>query len=309
LAKVKRSNRDVDGILLLDKPRGLTSNQALQQVKHIFQARKAGHTGSLDPLATGMLPICLGEATKFSGFLLDADKYYHAVCQLGVRTDSADADGQVISERPLLDITEQRLLDVLRQFTGPLMQIPPMHSALKRDGTPLYKLAHQGISIEREPRAVTVFDLNLVRWQTDVMEIAIHCSKGTYVRTVVDDIGETLGCGAHIIALRRTAVGPFRQDCRLYSLGDLNTLKEQGVTSLDALLLPIEAGLSDWPVVELGQDAAFYVCQGQAVFMPQVKSAAYVRLHTPTGRFLGIGSVEEMGRVVPKRLMNQSKIG
>ena len=309
MVKVKRVGRNVDGILLLDKPKGLTSNQALQSVKHMFNARKAGHTGSLDPLATGMLPICLGEATKISGFLLDSDKRYTAVCLLGIRTDSADADGTIISERPLQNVSDRRITQVLQQFTGAQMQTPPMHSALKRNGVPLYKLAHQGITIEREARPVTVYSLALAGFSGNMMKISIHCSKGTYVRTVVDDIGEALGCGAHIVELRRLSVGPFREDSPMYCLDELNTTKEQDVTKLDNLLLPVESGLNDWPVVELGQDAAQSLCQGQSVCLPQVKSAAYVRLHAPNGHFLGVGSVGEMGQIVPKRLMNQSKIG
>jgi len=308
VVKVKQKDRNIDGILLLDKPKGLTSNQALQNVKRMFNARKAGHTGSLDPLATGMLPICLGEATKISGFLLDSDKRYTAVCRLGIRTDSADADGVVISERSLQNVSDLRITEVIKQFTGAQMQTPPMHSALKRNGVPLYKLAHQGISVEREARPVTVYSLELAGFSGNTMEISIHCSKGTYVRTVVDDIGEALGCGAHIVELRRLSVGPFRENSSMYCLDELNSTKEQGVTLLDDLLLPVESGLSDWPVVELRQDGVVSLCQGQTVYMPQVKSAAYVRLHAPDGQFLGVGSVGEMGQIVPKRLMNQSKI-
>jgi len=309
VVKTKRSNRSIDGILLLDKPKGLSSNQALQIVKRLFNANKAGHTGSLDPLATGMLPICFGEATKISGFLLDADKRYTADCQLGIRTDSADADGTVISERPWQNITVQRVTEVLNQFVGEQWQTPPMHSALKHNGIPLYKLARQGISIERKARPITVFSLQLDKFSGNRFKISIHCSKGTYVRTVVDDIGEALGCGAHIVELRRLSVGPFRDAGLMYAVDKLNIVKEQGVTYLDELLLPIESGLSDWPVVDLSQEATTHLCQGQTVYMPQVKSAAYVRLHGPDGQFLGVGSVEEMGQIVPKRLMNQSKIG
>ena len=309
MVKAKRANRNINGILLLDKPKGLSSNQALQIVKRLFNASKAGHTGSLDPLATGMLPICLGEATKFSGFLLDADKRYSAECQLGIRTDSADADGAVISERPWQNVSVQRVTEVLKTFVGDLWQTPPMHSALKRNGIPLYKLARQGITIERKARPVTVFSLELDEFSGNSMEISIHCSKGTYVRTVVDDIGEALGCGAHIVELRRVSVGPFCDKTQMHAIDKLNILKEQGVTYLDELLLPIESGLSDWPVVELDRDVSIQLCQGQSVNMPQVKSAAYVRLHGPDGQFLGVGSVGEMGQIVPKRLMNQSKIG
>ena len=308
MAKRRSKGRDVHGIILLDKPGGLSSNQALQKVKRIFDARKAGHTGSLDPLATGMLPICLGEATKISGYLLNADKRYTATCKLGVRTDSADADGNVIATRAVPDLTETDITQVLAQFTGELQQIPPMHSALKRDGVPLYKLAHQGIEIEREARTITVYRLALLNYRDDTLEIDVYCSKGTYVRTLVDDIGETLGCGAHITALRRLQVDPF-EGKRMYTLEELNTLQEQGVMALDETLLTMEAGIANWPEVKLTADAAFYLRQGQAVFVPQVKTSGYLRLHDPSGTFLGIGMMLDDGRIAPKRLMNLVKMG
>lgn len=303
MAKRRNKGRIVNGILLLDKPQGLTSNQALQRVKRIYNASKAGHTGSLDPLATGMLPICLGEATKISGYLLDADKRYFARCQLGVRTDSADADGKIIAQKPADGISQADIEAILPAFTGEIAQVPPMHSALKRDGVPLYKLAHQGIEIERQPRNVTIYALQMVNFKGDSLELTVHCSKGTYIRTLVDDIGETLGCGAHITALRRLQVEPFGES-ELFTIDQLNSAEEQGLSVLDSFLLPVEAGLSDWPAVTLNADSEFYVRQGQSVFLPNCQNRGLVRLDSPEGTLVGIGIINEEGRLAPKRLMN-----
>ncbi|WP_455366174.1 tRNA pseudouridine(55) synthase TruB [Kaarinaea lacus] len=308
MAKRRNKGRDIDGILLLDKPQGLTSNEALQKVKRLFKARKAGHTGSLDPLATGMLPICFGEATKVSNFLLNADKRYLAQCKLGIRTDSADADGQIIETHPVAGVSEQQIRGVLRDFLGEQQQVPPMHSAIKQGGVPLYKLAHQGIEVEREARLVTVYSLGLINFEKDILELDISCSKGTYIRTLADDIGKALGCGAHITALRRLQVGVF-EGAKMYTFEELNKLLEQDVTELDQALLPIDAGLSDWADVQLSTDATFYLRQGQPVFVPGPKSGTYVRLYDPARVFLGVGTVLEDGRVAPKRLMNLVKMG
>ncbi|NOX77208.1 MAG: tRNA pseudouridine(55) synthase TruB [Gammaproteobacteria bacterium] len=299
--------RDVSGVLLLDKPIGLTSNAALQQVKQLFNAAKAGHTGSLDPLATGMLPICFGEATKISTYLLSADKHYRAVCTLGVNTNSGDADGEITQTRPVQGVSEARVRDILAEFTGVIQQIPPMHSAIKRDGVPLYKLAHQGIEVEREAREVNIFSLDLIRLEADKLEIHVHCSKGTYVRTLAEDIGEALGCGAHISVLRRTGVGALDGEA-LHSLASLEArAEEQGRHSLDELLLPVESALPDWPQVRLSEDASFYLKQGQPVFVPQLKERGLVRLYAGETHFLGLGTVLDDGRVAPKRLLNIPK--
>ncbi|MCI0505245.1 MAG: tRNA pseudouridine(55) synthase TruB [Gammaproteobacteria bacterium] len=308
MAKRRSKGRDVDGILLLDKPQGLTSNEALQKVKRLFQARKAGHTGSLDPLATGMLPVCFGEATKISNFLLNADKRYLALCKLGIRTDSADADGQVIETRSAAGIREDEIRRVLLKFLGEQLQVPPMHSAIKQHGVPLYKLAHQGIEVEREARTITVHRLELVRFEKDMLELDISCSKGTYIRALADDIGKTLGCGAHIAGLRRLQVGVF-ENAKMFTPEELNKLQEQGFTALDQALLPVDAGLGDWDDVRLSPDAAFYLRQGQAVFIPRLKIGGYVRLYDSAGVFLGIGLVLDDGRVAPKRLMSMLKMG
>jgi tRNA pseudouridine55 synthase len=307
LARRRNRGRNVHGVLLLDKPKGVTSNAALQTVKRLFNANKAGHTGSLDPLATGVLPICFGEATKISSFLLDADKRYRAICKLGVKTNSGDADGEVIETRPVPPLDEAKVRDVMVSFTGAIQQIPPMHSAIKRQGVPLYKLAHQGIEVEREPREVTIHSLDLVRLEGDVLEMDVHCTKGTYIRTLAEDMGEALGCGAHITALRRTGVGALDAE-RLYTLEELQSLAEQGYEALDGALLPVGDALPDWPQVSLSDDAGFYLQQGQPVFVPRLKERGWVRIYMRNAeagiqRFLGIGTVMDDGRVAPKRLV------
>ena len=305
MARRRRHGRAVNGILLLDKPRGMTSNAALQVVKRLFQAQKAGHTGSLDPLATGLLPLCFGEATKISGFLLDADKAYTATCQLGIRTDSADADGQVIEQRPVGELTAEQVRQVMAQYVGDYEQTPPMHSAVKQNGTPLYKLAHQGLEVERKSRTVSIHELNLTRLAGDQLEFYVHCSKGTYVRTLADEIGQDLGCGAHITALRRVRVEPFETE-NMLTLAQLEALAARGEEALDASLLPIEAALKQWPAVNLSPDSAFYLCQGQAVFVPNMNQAGLLRLYDVHQRFIGIGMLQEDGKVAPKRLMNNT---
>lgn len=303
MAKRRNKGRHVNGIILLDKPKGLSSNKALQRVKRLFDANKAGHTGSLDPLATGMLPICLGEATKISAYLLDSNKSYIADCQLGVRTDTGDAEGEVIFRGALTNITQSLVEQVLPKFRGEIQQIPPMHSALKKDGVPLYKLARKGIEVERQPRTVRIDVLKLLHFQGDCLKLEIRCSKGTYIRSLVDDIGEVLGCGAHLAGLRRTQVDPFNEP-DMVSLDDLNTMQEQGVTSLDSALLPVETALANWPSVTISPENESYLRQGQSIFMPKLESDVLLRLHGESGSFIGIGIVNDEGRLAPKRLMN-----
>jgi len=297
--------RRVNGILLLDKPPGMTSNAALQVVKRLYQARKAGHTGSLDPLATGLLPLCFGEATKVSGFLLDADKRYRVVCKLGENTTTGDAEGEVIARRPVEGVTEARLRKALEGFVGEIEQIPPMYSAVKHKGERLYKLARQGVEVEREARKVDIHSLELRDFSLPVFEIDVHCSKGTYVRTLVEDIGEQLGCGAHVTALRRLAVGPF-DDSQMVDMAALEATAAEGMAALDKLLLPMESGLSQWPGVRLSGDAAFYLRQGQPVLVPQAPTEGWVRLYEGESRFLGMGEILDDGRVAPRRLMTAS---
>ena len=297
--------RRVNGILLLDKPPGMTSNAALQVVKRLYQARKAGHTGSLDPLATGLLPLCFGEATKVSGFLLDADKRYRVVCKLGERTTTGDAEGEVLEQRPVEGVTEARLREVLEGFVGEIKQIPPMYSAVKHKGERLYKLARQGVEVEREARKVDIHLLELRDFRLPDFEIDVHCSKGTYVRTLVEDIGELLGCGAHVTALRRLAVGPF-DDSQMIDMETLEATAAESMAALDKLLLPMESGLAQWPGVRLSGDAAFYLRQGQPVLVPQAPTEGWVRLYEGESRFLGMGEILDDGRVAPRRLMTAS---
>jgi len=299
----RRSGRDVSGILLLDKPAGLTSNAALQRVKHLFRAAKAGHTGSLDPLATGLLPLCFGMATKFSTFLLDADKRYRVGVRLGETTTTADAEGELVATAPTDGVSEARLADVLEQFRGPIEQTPPMYSAVKHQGERLYKLARKGIEVEREARAVTIFALELRAFEPPDFEIDVHCSKGTYVRSLAEDIGNRLGCGGHVTALRRTGVGPYQDtDGTFVTLDKLERAAEEGSASLDALLLPLDSALGHWPAVRLSEDAAFYLRQGQPVLVPRAPLDGLVRLYDPSGRFIGVGEMLDDGKVQPKRL-------
>lgn len=295
--------RDIHGILLLDKPAGITSNAALQRVKRLYRARKAGHTGSLDPLATGMLPICFGEATKVSGFLLEADKYYRVVVKLGVRTTTGDAEGDVVDVRPVRAVSDAELLGILSEYTGAIEQIPPMHSAVKQGGQPLYKLAHKGIVVERKARTVVINDIKVLQFNGDLLEFEVHCSKGTYVRSLAEDIGERLGCGGHITALRRQGVGMFDAS-RMVTLDQLYERAERDFDSLMDLLLPIQSALTQWPDIKVSQDIAYFIKRGQAVLIPHAPSRGYVKLFTGDAHFMGIGHVLEDGRVAPRRLMN-----
>lgn len=297
----RHKGRNISGIVLLDKPLGITSNRALQIVKRLYKAAKAGHTGSLDPLATGLLPLCLGEATKVSGFLLDADKRYLATMKLGVKTSSADAEGDIIETRSVENYSKKQINAAIKNFIGDIEQIPPMHSALKLDGQPLYKLAHQGIVIERKARSVHIFDIDILRYEDDEIDIEVHCSKGTYIRTLAEDIGEKLGCGAHLSALRRTASGPFDIEDSV-TIEELEALVESGFEKMDNLLVPAEDALHDWKSVNLTKDAAFYLCRGQAVQVPKAPTSGLVRLFSEKKGFIGIGEILDDGRVKPHRL-------
>lgn len=297
-----RPRRKVDGVLLLDKPPGLTSNAALQIVKRLYQAAKAGHTGSLDPLASGLLPICLGKATKMSGFLLNADKSYQFTCRLGVTTTTGDADGEVTATRPVPALTSAQVTAALQNFSGVISQIPPMHSAIKHQGQPLYKLARRGIEVAREPRQVTIHELRLVRFEGAELECVLRCSKGTYVRTIAEDLGALLGCGAHISALRRTAVEPYDAE-RMVTLDALHHLVEQGRAAMDALLLPLDSMVQQWPALRVRSDVSFYLNQGQAVLIPHAPTHGLVRLYEGEDQFLGLGEILDDGRVGPRRLL------
>lgn len=303
MARGRKRGRNVSGILLLDKPVRLTSNDALQRVKWLYMAQKAGHTGSLDPLATGLLPICFGAATKVSAFLLDADKHYWARVRLGINTTTADAEGEVTQERPVPAISEARLLQVLDQFKGEISQLPPMFSALKHQGERLYNLARQGIEVEREPRQVTIHRLNLLSFASPEIEIEVHCSKGTYVRTLAEDIGELLGCGGHLSALRRSGVGPYSEANGLATLDQIEALaQEERFEAMDQLILPLDSALRDWPEVRLTADGAFYLKSGQAVLVPKAPTSGWVRIYDELNRFIAAGEIQDDGRVAPRRL-------
>lgn len=300
-----RKGRAVNGVLILDKPQGMSSNHALQRAKRLFQAAKAGHTGSLDPLATGVLPLCFGEATKFSQYVLDADKAYCTRVVLGVGTDTLDAEGTVVQRVSAAHLQEADVMAVLPQFTGMIQQVPPMYSALKRDGQPLYKLARQGIEIERAARDVTLYDLRLLafeRGEHPVVELSLSCSKGTYVRSLAADLGAALGVPAHVATLRRTRAGPFTLD-KAITLASLEQTAEVGLDALDALLGPVDQGISDLPRVDLSESASFYLRQGQAVRVPNAPQSGIVRLFAPGDVFWGIGDILDDGRVTPKRLV------
>ena len=298
----RRKGRRISGILLLDKPAGMSSNAALQKVKWLFKAAKAGHTGSLDPLATGLLPVCLGEATKASAFLLDADKRYVTTVRLGEKTATADAEGEVIETAPVPDISLEHLAEVLERFLGEIEQLPPMYSAVKHQGERLYKLAREGVEVERKLRTITIHDLACLDFDGSNLKLDIHCSKGTYVRTLAEDISEALGTVGHVAELRRTAVGPF-DDIDMVTLEQLEALAPEGFDTLDRLLLPIDSGLMHWPDVRLNADAAHYLQQGQPVFCPGSPASGMVRVYDNEERFLGAGEINDDGLVAPKRLM------
>ncbi|MDU6926093.1 tRNA pseudouridine(55) synthase TruB [Franconibacter helveticus] len=309
MSRPRRRGRDIHGVLLLDKPQGLSSNDALQKVKRIYNANRAGHTGALDPLATGMLPICLGEATKFSQYLLDSDKRYRVIARLGQRTDTSDADGNVVEVRPVA-FSDEQLASALNSFRGDTLQVPTMFSALKYQGKPLYEYARQGIEVPREPRPITVYELLFIRHEGDELELEVHCSKGTYIRTIIDDLGEKLGCGAHVIFLRRLAVSKYPVE-RMVTLEQLNALlgqaEAQGIPAselIDPLLMPMDSPASDYPVVNIPLTSSVYFKNGNPVRTTNAPQAGLVRVtEGDEGKFLGMGEIDEEGRVAPRRLV------
>ena len=295
-----KTGTPLDGIVLIDKPLGLSSNAALQKTKRIFNARKAGHTGSLDPLATGVLPICFGEATKISSFLLDSNKRYTTTIQLGKTRSTGDMEGEVLETRPVPTLSAELIEATLSQFRGDVAQIPPMHSALKHEGTPLYKLARQGISIERKVRHIKVFELTNLGFTDETLTLDVHCSKGTYIRTLAQDIGEALGCGAHLIDLRRTEVEPFGE----YPIYTLETLTEMAASGeLKQTLLPIDSAIPHWPSLSLTDEQADNLCMGRRVEYENMPDSGSIRLYRSNGDFLGIGQLHESGLLAAKRLL------
>ena len=304
----RRKGRQIDGLLVLDKPSGMSSNAALQQAKRLFGAAKAGHTGSLDPLATGVLPLCFGEATKFSQFLLDADKGYESTFVLGVGTETADADGAVIAQTSAAHLSEEQVTRAMETLTGAIEQVPPMYSALKVDGQPLYKRARAGEQVERAARPVHIYRFELLSCELTEqvrLTVRVQCSKGTYIRTLAEDLGAVLGVPAHVATLRRCQSGPFvLNDC--VTPEQVTAVKEAGSDAgLDALLQPIESCIQHLPRLSLSEAATFYIRQGQPVLVPNGPQSGMVRIADAGGMFLGVGDMRDDGKLVPKRLLAQ----
>ena len=308
MGRRRRKGRNVHGILPFDKPAGITSNGALQRVRRIYDARKAGHTGSLDMIATGLLPICMGEATKVSGFLLEADKRYAVSCRLGTATDTGDSAGKIILRRPVPKLTREIVETELNAFRGEIEQVPPMFSAIKHHGKRMYELARQGLEVERPARRVHVYELTLTDVQDDRLQLMVLCSKGTYVRTLVADLGMRLGCGAHVEALRRLQAGPFLSE-QMVSLERLEEIAEEGLEALDAQLYGPDAALENYPEANLKRDVAWYLLKGQPVLVPQTPTDGYMRLYDEKRRFLGVGIVLDDGRIAPYRLLSLFNAG
>jgi len=293
MSRPRKRGRDIDGVFLLDKPQGMSSNDIMQKVKRVFQANKAGHTGALDPLATGMLPICLGEATKFSQFLLDADKRYVVTAKLGERTDTSDAEGQVVETRPV-NVETSQILTALEQFRGDILQVPTMFSALKHNGKPLYEYARAGITVEREARPITIFELNFIEYQAPFLTLEVHCSK-------------VLGCGAHVTVLRRTAVADYPTE-KMMTWDVLQALAEQGdLAQLDQHLLPTDTAVSKLPALQLNTEQSKGISFGQRIkFANEAKLHGQVRLFSDENIFLGVALVDDNNVIRPQRLITQS---
>ena len=288
--------------MVLDKANGLSSNAALQEVKRLYEANKAGHAGSLDPLATGVLPVCLGEATKVSQFLLDSDKRYRARIKLGIRTDTGDSEGSIIEQNEGISVSRKAIERALTKFKGEVEQVPPMHSAIKMNGVPLYKLARKGIAVEREPRLVTLYQICLVEFVNSELELEISCSKGTYIRTIADDLGQILGCGAHVIELRRTQAGVFTEKDSISSEELALEKENRGLDKIDQFLIPMDRAIQDLPEVNLPSITASHVKNGQAVLVRHLPKNGLVRMYEDE-QFIGIGSIDDDGKVAPKRLI------
>ncbi len=304
MSKPRKQGRDVHGIFLLDKAQGMSSNDIMQKVKRLFQANKAGHTGALDPLATGMLPICLGEATKFSQYLLDSDKRYRVTAKLGERTDTSDADGQIIQRRSV-EVKTSQILTALEPFRGEIMQVPTMFSALKYQGKPLYDYARAGISVAREARPITIFELCFIEYQAPFLTLEVHCSKGTYIRTLVDDLGQALGCGAHVTMLRRLAVADYPAE-HMLTLAQLQQIAQTAsLAEMDALLLPPDSAVACLPKLCLSAEQSRAVKFGQRVKFDNLQALyGQVRLFSDENLFLGVAQVDEHNVIRPQRMTN-----
>ena len=300
----QKKGREISGIFLLDKAAGFTSNRALQAVKRVFEAKKAGHTGSLDPLATGVLPLCFGEATKVSQYLLESDKSYRASIKLGQSTDTGDSDGTVIETTSDFSITAGGISAALKRFEGVTDQTPPMYSALKVGGTPLYKLARKGLVVERQSRQIIVYDIELTRCDLALkeIEIIVSCSKGTYIRSIAEDLGRTLGCGGHITALRRLKAGQF-QETNCFTFQELYEIRErEGQAGVENCLLPMDSAIEHFPQIKLPTETARWVLNGHAVNISKLPASGLIRMYDEN-IFIGIGFVDNDGKLAPKRLM------
>ncbi|HTN34832.1 MAG TPA: tRNA pseudouridine(55) synthase TruB [Marinobacter sp.] len=304
----RHKGRNVNGILVIDKPAGITSNGILQQVKRLYGAAKAGHTGALDPLATGVLPLCFGEATKFSQMMLESDKAYIATARLGIRTETGDSEGAKVEERPIPENLSAEMIEpILNQFRGDIQQVPSMYSALKHKGRPLYEYARQGIEVERPARPVTIYELTLLDVRENELDVAVSCTKGTYIRSLIEDIGEALGCGAHVVALRRTLAAGFTLE-NTQKIPDLETMRERG-ESLDGLLVAPDAALSMFPEAELSDAPLMSILNGQPVRIPSLAHEGLIRLYAKGESkrdFVGLAEAfpeGEMTHLVPRRLV------
>ena len=296
----RRKGRNISGVLLLNKPTGISSNKALQRVRAMLNASKGGHTGNLDPMATGLLPLCFGEATKFSSYLLDADKAYIACARLGQITDSGDADGEIIEQRPVPEITEEQIRQVMDRFTGDIEQVPPMYSALKQNGQPLYKLAREGKTVERKPRPVTIFQIELISWQSPDLTFSVRCSKGTYVRTLAEDMAEALGPGAHLISLHRTHTGGFDADAMI-DMDKLQSERDQEL-SLDGYLMSPDVLVAHFPQKNLSAAESQRILHGQDV-ANDAELSGMVRLYDAEDQFIGLAEATNAGRLQPRRIV------
>lgn len=302
MARRKKPGRDISGILIFDKPLDISSNHAVQRVKRHFFANKAGHTGSLDPLATGVLPICLGNATKVSSFLLASDKGYRFVMKLGQTTTTGDAEGEVLLERPVSEIIDADFIKLLQRFSGKLQQIPPMYSALKHNGQRLYALARRGETVERPPRDIHIKFLELVSINEQEITVDVLCSKGTYVRTLAEDIGEALGCGAHLVFLRRTKTGPFDIQASV-TLEQLEAC-DGDYQKLDQYLLNLDVALLDYPKLTFSNEQKIRLCMGQKIIFESVPEADVIRLYDENGDIFGLGKYADVDELAPVKIFN-----
>jgi len=298
----KRTKRNVNGVLLLDKPIGFSSNQALQKAKWLYQAAKAGHTGTLDPLATGLLPLCFGEATKFAHYLTDADKTYVATLKLGVTTNTGDAEGEVLTMKAV-DVTRMQFEQACQQFLGEISQVPPMFSALKHEGKAMYEYARAGIEIERKARLITIHNIAVEDFKQDEAVITVTCTKGTYIRTLAEDIGKLLGCGAHLIGLRRTATANYK----IAQTITLEQLEAMTLEQREAALLPEDSAVQHLPAITLDDDSVFYLQQGQGVWKSGAVPKGLLRLYSEQQDFLGLGELSSDGKIAPKRLIRHTE--